>query len=528
MTSPPPIPGTTPEDPDSEDSLPKRSGQLKLLISVFALTAAADFFLFKISPGLGTAIFCLLLWTGLKMNRPTGTTSWKEWTLYGFMISSAIQIAIEPSFYNWVMLFSLTIYGSGHFLHRHLSPYWRRAMEGLLGLIHIPLAFSNLWHGLRAGKQSTQTVAFKGAMTWGRRWVNIIFPALIITIIFLILFSRGNAIMGDGINAIVERCGEWLSEFRFPSFSRIIFWMVIGFALLSLLGKAPLSPIVPWFAKRLPGKLKAPADSNIAIWQTRILLLAVNAIFFAANSVDVIYLWMKTELPVDINFSEFVHQGVNNLIICVILAAAVLLLCFQQDKKTITARGQRFLAFLWIGQNLLLVSSVLLRLKLYVDAYQLSLARLQVVYFLLLVVIGFILLGAKIGRDRKFTWLINSNILAVFFLFFTLQFLNDRDFVARFNCEQAKGTAKKGKVLDVTYLFDLGPAAWPSLRQVADNPSQFGKINSITAEEHLKKASQNEGNRMESVNWKSWQYRRSICRRSLPGFRKEGESKKED
>ena len=494
--------------------------QLKLLLSVTALTMAGDYFLFGNSPGLGTALFFLLLWPALRLNRPSSVERGKDLLLlFGLMPATAMQTVIEPSFTNTVVLVLLTIYASGHFLHRNFRPYWRRGLEGLLALLHIPLAFSNFWTGLRAGKQTVCTDTFQLTRQQVRRWTRIILPALVLSLPFLFLFSSGNAILGDGIESCAYWIREWISHFEFPTFARMGFWIMMSFSLMSLLGQAPPSKLLIRAARRLPWKIPPTKDEVVSIWQTRIILISVNLLFFAANSIDVFYLWGKTELPAGISHSEFVHSGVNNLITCVILAAAVLLIVFQQDKKVSSARGQHMLAHLWIIQNLLLISSVLLRLKLYVEAYQLSVARLHVAYFLALVVSGFILLSIKISREKKFLWLINTNLLAVFFLFFTVQFLNERGFVADFNTDQALKAGYKEGVLDIRYLTELGPAAWPAIRRAADSPAIPRPLRNF-AESFLQGISEDEQRRIKSGNWRSWQYRRSKNRRVLPGYEK--------
>lgn len=499
--------------------------RFKLILSVFLLTIATDFLTFGITLGLGVTILCWLIWYTLRLNRPSRDIDRKDLLLYFLMTVSAIQAAIESSFSNWLVLFLLTIYASGHFLHRQTAPYWRRALEGLFGLLDIYLAYFNLKRGLHEAKKSSCTHTIKTTIQQGRRWAMILLPAIILTFIFLPLFASGNAIMRVEIQGLFQHLAQWLSSFQFPSFFHITFFIVTGFLLLSLLSRSPLSLDLARIKQRLPNAWKAPADLTASIWSNRLLLIAVNGVFFTANTVDVFYLWMKTKLPVDINFSDFVHQGVYNLIACVALAAGVLLLIFQQDKKVTNAPGQKLLAQIWIIQNFLLVSSVLLRLKLYVDTYHLSLLRLYVAFFLILVIVGFILLAIKITQERKLSWLVNSNLLAIFLLFFFVQLLNDRAFVARYNYEDSLRPEKSVVKLDVAYLASLGPAAWPTLQRIADDPSHFDSTANL-AKTELRKASRVEQKRLEKSDWRSWQYRRWGARNSLPGFENTLASKK--
>lgn len=510
-------PRSTPQSPAPGNGAPLLLKNFRLPVSVLLLTAAADFLVFGIPLGSGLALLCGCIWLGLRLNRPAGQVGWRECLLFALMATSAIQTMVEPSFSNGLVLFLLTIYASGHLLHRQLSPYWRRALEGLAGLLDITRTFTCLGQSMHDARNASCSANFRGASKQGRRWLATMMPAFFLALSFLILFAKGNAIMGDELQQAFETSWIWLLGVKLPSFVRIGFWASLCFALFALFRQSPLSPYLARIQNRLPRQWPPPADLAAAIWSTRLLLITVNGVFFAANSVDVFFLWMKTELPSDVSFSQYVHQGVYNLIACVVLAATVLLAVFQQDKQITTAKGQRWLAYLWIAQNFLLITSVLLRLKLYVDAYHLSLLRIYVAIFLVLVAIGFILLAIKIGQNRSFAWLVQTNLLTVFLLFFSVQFLNERAFVARYNYEKALTADRGDSRIDIGYLTSLGPPAWPVLRQIANDAAYFGNAAGI-AGQYLHAASGEEQNRRDTGGWRSWQYRRWIASHSLPNY----------
>ena len=70
------------------------------------------------------------------------------------------------------------------------------------------------------------------------------------------------------------------------------------------------------------------------------------------------------------------------------------------------------LALLCIVQNVFLIFSVALRLKLYVEAYDLSVLRFHVGSFLALLVFGYALLACKILREKSLNWLVFANGVA--------------------------------------------------------------------------------------------------------------------
>jgi len=93
--------------------------------------------------------------------------------------------------------------------------------------------------------------------------------------------------------------------------------------------------------------------------------------------------------------------------------------------------------------------------------------RLGVIIFLLLVAAGYGLLTIKVLREKSLPWLIGGCILATFITFYLVQFLNLAGWSADYNVTQWE--KDKSRSLDVAYLRGLGPSAWPALRRAADD-----------------------------------------------------------
>jgi hypothetical protein len=134
---------------------------------------------------------------------------------------------------------------------------------------------------------------------------------------------------------------------------------------------------------------------------------------------------------------------------------------FQQSPGVTTGRLLRALALLWIGQNLFLLVSVGLRLKLYIEAYDMSVERLGVILFLGLVAAGYCLLTIKILREKSLSWLIGGCLLAVFATLYLTQFLDLAGWTANYNVGRWQNDRSRN--LDSAYLEALGPPAWPAL-----------------------------------------------------------------
>jgi len=254
------------------------------------------------------------------------------------------------------------------------------------------------------------------------------------------------------------------------------------------------------------------ADRGVAIWQSCAVFAVLNVLFFVVNTIDVIYLWSRTALPGNVSFSAFVHQGVYSLIFAVLLSAAVIAVVFQQEVNVTRHRALKTLAWVWIAQNLLLIAGVFLRLKLYVDAYQLSELRVYVGCFLLLVTVGFGLLALHVWRSGNLSTLIWRNTIATFVLFFIVQFPDVADWVARFNVEQWR--REPGRTLDLAYLEALGPGAWPSLCAVASSKGA-NAATTVHAQQIVERIASGQIDRRMNSDWRSYQARRELLSRGL-------------
>jgi hypothetical protein len=344
------------------------------------------------------------------------------------------------------------------------------------------------------------------AREWNKFWRGflIVLPALLLAILFSSLFAAGNAIFRQWSGSALSGVFQWLSDVDLAP-GRVLLWLVVFTLFLSLLHPM-VTGLGEWITRwSLPAWRRR--DENMGRWQSAIILAVVNALFFFVNTIDVVYLWSSAALPAGVNPSAYLHEGVQGLIFAVLLSALVLLLLFQQQ----LARGSRMLKWLstaWVLQNMVVLAGVFLRLKLYVDELQLTLLRLGVGLFLLLVIIGFALLTIYFWQSRSLSWLVQRNILATFLLFFTVQFLDLNRFIAEYNVD--RWISKKERYPDVKYLSRLEPGSWPALQRLAERAGDPG---SITAAGYLMECGPNAEEYLSKATWRNWErnrYRRSL------------------
>ncbi|MDX1798988.1 MAG: DUF4173 domain-containing protein, partial [Candidatus Lokiarchaeia archaeon] len=137
-----------------------------------------------------------------------------------------------------------------------------------------------------------------------------------------------------------------------------------------------------------------------------VLFAMLNALLLMVNVIDIIYLYGGAELPEGMNHSGMVHQGVNALIMSIIMAVSIILFFYRGRLNFIkNNKWLRQLTYLWIVQNLFMIFSTAYRNHLYIEEYFLTYKRIGVYVYLMLCVIGLIYTAVKIAKIKT-NWFI--------------------------------------------------------------------------------------------------------------------------
>lgn len=419
-----------------------------------------DFLFWGAMPGLSVGLFAAVLGFALCLAGPRTKTAWGALAL---LLLSCVQSAVELSLSNLIAIGSLLTIILGETAFPQLGTRWGRWSEALWAL----LTGCGRWVGLvRVCAESKEVIGERAATASDRgyRALQAGLPALLIGAVFLGLLASGNAVLAEGLSRCLAHLAQWLLGF---SFVRTVFWILCATAGLAIFWPAQVKAESHWW-QRSVGRWSR-SDVTMARWQCGLVLPAVNGIFFLANTADAVFLWAHATLPAGVNHSRFVHEGVQALILAVILAAGVLALVFQHEEAVSGARAIKSLALVWVAQNLVLMWSVAIRLRIYVEAYQLSELRVYVGCFLALVAVGFVQIAWHILKRWDFRRLLVGNLASTLVLFFVLQFVDVGTWVGQWNVMRWNGG--EGKALDLAYLESLGHHGWSGLIAVAMAPS---------------------------------------------------------
>lgn len=485
---------------------PLRLGRLLLLLG--SGIAMFDFCFWEQNekPGLSVPVF-FLFWAALViLSRMGKGFSLMARLLMLLMIGAAGAAIVETSFTNTLIFILLTLALAGEMQFPATANLWGRWQAQSVAMLRAPgrlswLAVQLLRAGFSEDRGAAQSL-FSSLLR--------IIPAILLALIFGWLLANGNSVFSQWTGTFFT--AAWKQVLQYLDVGRIFFWILGALLLLPLLRPVRVgdwwwrwSHVLPRFSNEAAARAKT--------WPSILVLGILNILFFVANGADLIFLWSGHSLPAGVTYTQFVHEGTEALISTALLSALVLTMIFQQAIIVARRTELKVLAYLWIAQNLFLLMSVALRLKRYIEAYDMTVARLSLILFLGLVAAGYTLLTIKIQREKSLSWLLGGAAMAVVATFYLAQFLNLAGWSAEYNVTQWE-KSRSQRNLDVAYLHGLGPVAWPALyRAHRDDPA-------ITViDENYRR--RNPSGRfaaktdLDREHWRSWSLRAGLNRWAL-------------
>ena len=417
------------------------------------LVALADWLFYKHELGISIAIFLAVLCVAVTLNNRL-RTSFREFARYAAIFVVAFFPVIEDasliSFFivaAGAAIFALGV--SGNLQGRGGEKFRSVAKTLLIGPFRLPFDlfhFTMSWEGL-----GDTTIAIKKLAVW-------VVP-LGLGMVFLLLFASANPLIP-----------LWLSKFDFSFLQisvnpfRIAFWGVIAFAVWPFLYIKSARVTARVASAQTPSMPEG--DSSPLLFGPAAILrsLALFNILFAAQSgLDITYLWAGVALPSGLTYASYAHQGAYPLIVTALLAAAFVLAALRRGSEANEVRTIKVLIVLWIAQNILLVTSSILRLDLYVATYSLTWLRFAAFVWMLLVAAGLVLILVRIALKRPNRWLIGANCCTLGFALYVTSLINVPALIARYNVDHCRQISGQGVELDIYYLASLGPQALPAI-----------------------------------------------------------------
>ena len=195
-------------------------------------------------------------------------------------------------------------------------------------------------------------------------------------------------------------------------------------------------------------------------------LLIVYALFFISQRAYYLSAFTHT-LPEGYSAAEYAREGFFQLLAVTIinLVLIVLLGCFMRNRSRSADILRRVLAALLSAAALLLITTAVSKMLLYIDRFDLSRARLEATVFMLFLAAVFaaVLLSSVFKRVKAAP--IIAVAAVIFFVAFSLT--NTNRFVAKYNVDMY--LSGKHSDIDVEYLENnLGWSSAPELRRLSE------------------------------------------------------------
>ncbi len=360
---------------------------------------------------------------------------------------------------------------------------------------------------IRAGRRTKQR-------SHGRRmsapaWLVWLMP-FAFAVGFMLLLAAGNPIIEHWLNLIdLSRIINLLAP------TRVLFWVLVVMLTWPFLRPRQRRNVTP---RKTPAPVEtvsqdaAQLPCHTPFWLQHVYgsaailraLLLFNAVFAVQTLLDATYLWGGVELPDGISYATYAHRGAYMLVVAALLAAAFALVALRPGAEAADDRRIRRLVYVWIGQNVVLVLSAMLRLDLYVDVYALTHWRLAAFVWMGVVAAGLLLICVRIAGGRSNRWLVGANLCVLALVGAGSCFVDDRALVAGFNVTHSREVSGEGVRLDVDHLISLGPAAIPAIDRYLSHVATLAP-GAMTLRHARRRLA--EEHRLTETDWRSWTFR---------------------
>ncbi|WNJ88568.1 DUF4173 domain-containing protein [Bosea sp. 685] len=367
----------------------------------------------------------------------------------------------------------------------------------------------------RVSRLSARRGKAPGGLGWVTSWI---IPLAFLSV-FATLFASANPLLESWLRRIDLRL-----LFNLLSPWRALFWLLILCLVWPMLHvRAARKRKAQQMAaqEQTTQELAAPAakastlDPYGLFGDAAILrsLVLFNALFAVQTCLDIAYLWGGVALPNGMSYATYAHRGAYPLVVTALLAAVFVMIAMRPAGPSERKAAIRPLVLAWVGQNIMLMVSSLLRLDLYVAVYSLTWLRLVAFIWMLLVAIGLVLIVIQISGRKSTNWLVSANAATLALTLYGFCFVNTPAVIANYNFRHSQELRGTGPRLDFHYLTSLGPQAIPAIDRYAPRIAAVGRtvagsswswnVNRLpTARDRMA-----DGQRLEQADWRAWGFR---------------------
>lgn len=437
---------------------------------VIALTIYAYLF-YKQTAGINFFIFNLLLigMSAYLFPKPMKQNSWIT-TVVGALISS-LMIVIQHTNLSIVanIISILLLVG---FMYNFSSSIYVSIFHGFLS-IFIPF-FKSVGKFLNRISNLNQ-IGVNADFKFKK--YTVFFIPILVTIVFYCLYAIANPVFGNLITFPKFKISLGLVSFLFTG------WI----GLTGFFNPFGDEKITKWdnSNQNILTRIKTKIIRNFEITALKfenkkgvIMLFMLNILILIFNVFDFSFILTGKKLPDGVSYSKYVHEGVNTLIFSILLAISVIIYFFRANQNFYKNNTWLIrLTYVWIFQNVLLLTSIVYKNQLYISEFGLTYKRIGVYVYLVLTLAGLLLTIWKVKKLKTVWYILRKNTIIAYTVLIISCLINWDGIIAHYNINSAK-------VLDVNYLFNLSDNALPELKGLLTNNKVdlSGKIRDLSSE----------------------------------------------
>ena len=430
-----------------------KNKKIALLISIIGCT----YLFYEQSLGINTLLFDLLLVGLLSIDQEQRLKFKQQWAIVGSLLLNAFAIALQNSTLA-IMTHAITILLLAGLCFSSTPSLYIHLFNGVINLLFSFL--NNVW--LVMDTSRNQETPHNGKGSWGKK-LSLYFYPIVITLIFLGLYSLANPVFSSFIQIpSVSISTSFVIFVLGATFFLTAFYYPFGNQ-----DSLRVDANCPDKLSRVKVKIKQVLDTlalKTELQRGVLLFIMLNILLFFFNGVDLFYWINKKSLPEGVTFSAYLHQGVETLVVSILLAIGIILYYFRGNLN-FYARNQQLIRFtnLWIAQNILLILNIVHKNQLYIHEFGLTYKRIGVYFYLLFSFIGLVITYLKVKNTQTVWYLLRRNSFYGLMILSISSLINWDGLIVHYNIQYAKQ-------LDVTYLLNLNDSVLPELNNLLKSP----------------------------------------------------------
>lgn len=280
--------------------------------------------------------------------------------------------------------------------------------------------------------------------------------------IVLALLSSADPVFQKGLGDLFSYLNEHVAEY----IMKIILGAMAAIPLFGLLWALRAGKTVKGLKVKInPERVKVV---NSAVAGTVMALLGTVYLAFILIQFGYLYNAFQSVLPQAFTYAEYARRGFFELMGVSVINLGLLAASMLFSRREGKSMGLKALETALVTLTLLLLASAFAKMIMYMDAYGLTLLRVYVSWFMLLLAVFFIAMGVKL-YVKEFA-LVRFCGAAFLSLFLALNFADVDARIAQYNIDGYR--SGKFKTVDVDMFYDLSDSMVPYAAQLLNDPNK--------------------------------------------------------